>query len=102
MPARCGICGESYSLGTPHHECRECRRNGFVPDCQVGYTFYPEGETQYWLHCSKSRRHQRVVNQNFRTAAKHLARLDSVLSAARTHQKLMANPAYQALRKLFR
>lgn len=99
---RCGICDEHYDLGDPYHACRSCRANGFVDNCQVGLTYYPDGEYAYWRHTRESARHQRVLALRDQTRLELLNRLNPVINEARAHQKLMRNPALAPLRGLFR
>lgn len=101
-PHRCGICGEHYSAGHAIHNCSSCRTNGFDPNCTVGFTYWPDGELAYYDHARESVKHQMVGQIADRQMGQLLAHMPEAISEARTHQKLMRNPAYTPLRRLFR
>lgn len=85
----CGICSEEYDLG------QKISR-------PAGFHYWPEGEHAYWTHCRTSERHQLVGRIADIQMARVLAKLETVLPAAKTYQKLMRREDLAPLRRLFR
>lgn len=86
---RCPTCGEEYELGPKISR-------------DAGFHFFPDGEYAYWRHARESTRHLAIGHAAGVTMTQLLAELPNVLLEAKTHQKLMRNPALTPLRRLFR
>lgn len=100
--ARCGFCGETYPQAHPVHNCRKCRAEGFDPDCEVGFTYYPDGEYAYWAHTRDSIRHQAILDIHSLSQAELLNRMSTEWTAIRADAKRWQSEDASRLRRLFR
>ena len=100
---RCGYCSEFYDLGQTIHKCSNCESKNFPIDwseCQVGFTYWPEGEQAYWKHTTESKRHAIWLEISRRSTGEHLYQLNTNWAGIKAMAKLMSDPRATRLQKL--
>lgn len=90
------MCHEPWFRGT-------CDWPGFTTGIEPQvFCMHTAASSLYWKHIRESARHQAILAIRWRTQDEILEQLPEAIAAARTHQKLMRDPALAPLRRLFR
>lgn len=92
----CSVCHERWFRGT----CPTPRIVMGAPGTQQ-FCFHEEAEYRYWKHIRESEAHQAILKIQGIGMASLLDALPETLLFAKTHQKLLEDPAFRGLQRLF-
>lgn len=92
----CYVCYERWFRGT----CPTPRITLGAPGTQQ-FCYHEEASSNYWKHIRESKLHKEILRLKAISLASLLDALPETLLFAKQHQKLLEDPAFRGLQRLF-